>query len=109
MIPVLLPGQPHGQRSLAGHSPWGCKESDTTQRLGLHACTSKLDRCTREPSQPHTMQKPDARHSNWRARYLLSSCATKDSLTAEERNTQSLPKKPFDAKKFTLRSQKCIF
>ena len=21
---------PHGQRNLAGYSPWGCKESDTT-------------------------------------------------------------------------------
>ena len=25
-----LPGESHGQRSLAGYSPWGCKESDTT-------------------------------------------------------------------------------
>ena len=25
---------PHGQRSLAGYVPWGCKESDTTKRLG---------------------------------------------------------------------------
>ena len=24
---------PHGQRSLEGYSPWGCKESDTTERL----------------------------------------------------------------------------
>ena len=24
---------PHGQRSLAGYCPWGCKESDTTERL----------------------------------------------------------------------------
>ena len=24
---------PHGQRSLAGYSPWGCKESDTIDRL----------------------------------------------------------------------------
>ena len=23
----------HGQRSLVGYSPWGCKESDTTYRL----------------------------------------------------------------------------
>ena len=22
---------PHGQRSLAGYCPWGCKESDTTE------------------------------------------------------------------------------
>ena len=26
-----LPGKSHGQRSLVGYSPWGCKESDTTE------------------------------------------------------------------------------
>ena len=29
--PVFLPGKYHGQRSLAGSSPWGHKESDTTK------------------------------------------------------------------------------
>ena len=33
--PVLLPGKSHGQRSLVGYSPWGHKESDTTERLYL--------------------------------------------------------------------------
>ena len=28
--PVFLPGKSHGQRSLMGYSPWGCKELDTT-------------------------------------------------------------------------------
>ena len=27
---------PHRQRSLAGYSPWGQKESDTTERLSLY-------------------------------------------------------------------------
>ena len=31
--PVLLPRKSHGGRSLVGYSPWGCKESDTTERL----------------------------------------------------------------------------
>ena len=31
--PVLLPGKSHGWRSLVGYSPWGCKESDTTELL----------------------------------------------------------------------------
>ena len=31
--PVLLPGKSHGWRSLEGCSPWGRKESDTTERL----------------------------------------------------------------------------
>ena len=30
---VFLPGESHGQRSLAGHSSWGCKESDMTEQL----------------------------------------------------------------------------
>ena len=31
--PVLFPGKSHGRRSLVGYSPWGRKESDTTERL----------------------------------------------------------------------------
>ena len=31
-IPVFWPGEPHGQRSLADYSPWGLKDSDTTER-----------------------------------------------------------------------------
>ena len=34
--PVFLPGEFHGQRSLAGYSPWGCKESDMTEWLSTH-------------------------------------------------------------------------
>ena len=32
--PVLSPGESHVQRSLAGYSPWGRKESAMTERLG---------------------------------------------------------------------------
>ena len=31
--PIFSPGKFHGQRSLMGYSPWGHKESDTTNRL----------------------------------------------------------------------------
>ena len=31
--PVFLPRESHGQASLAGYSPWGCKESDITEQL----------------------------------------------------------------------------
>ena len=34
--PVLLPGKYHGLRSLVGYSPWGRKESDTTEQLHFH-------------------------------------------------------------------------
>ena len=29
--PVILPREFHGQKTLVGYSPWGCKESDTTE------------------------------------------------------------------------------
>ena len=31
--PVSFSGEFHGQRSLVGYSPWGCKELDMTERL----------------------------------------------------------------------------
>ena len=34
-IPVVLLEEYHGQRSLAGSSPWGSKESDTTEQLTI--------------------------------------------------------------------------
>ena len=33
--PVFLPGKFHGQRSLAGCSPWGHKESDMTEHARI--------------------------------------------------------------------------
>ena len=35
LLQYFCVGNSHGQRSLAGYSPWGCKESDTTAQLTL--------------------------------------------------------------------------
>ena len=45
--PIFLPGESHGQRSLVGYSPWGCKELDMTQRLShipgkIHQASKQL-------------------------------------------------------------------
>ena len=34
-LPVFLPGELRGQKSLVGYSPWGRKESDMTERPTL--------------------------------------------------------------------------
>ena len=34
----------NGQKSLAGYSPWGHKESDTTEQLSLSIYTKRYDR-----------------------------------------------------------------
>ena len=40
--PVFLTGKSHGWRSLVGYSPWGRKESDTTERLHFHFVSFRL-------------------------------------------------------------------
>ena len=35
LTPVFLPGESHGQKSLVGYSPWGCKESDKTEHAQI--------------------------------------------------------------------------
>ena len=44
--PVSLPGKFYGQRSLVGYGPWGCKESDMTERTHTHQSpkSSPLDK-----------------------------------------------------------------
>ena len=32
---VFLPEKSHRQRSLVGYSPWGCRESDTTEQMSM--------------------------------------------------------------------------
>ena len=38
----ILAWKSHGQRSLVGYSPWGHKESDTTERLHFHALEKEM-------------------------------------------------------------------
>ena len=40
--PLFLPGQFHGQRTLAGYSPRDCKESDTTDCACTHTHTHNI-------------------------------------------------------------------
>ena len=42
--PVFLPGESHGQRTLAGYSPWGRKELDMMEATGTQACTQHRKR-----------------------------------------------------------------
>ena len=46
VIAVALSGASHGQRSLVGYNPWGCKESDSTEWVTLMSrdgCLPHLD------------------------------------------------------------------
>ena len=56
--PVVLPGKPHGQRSLVGCSPWGRKESDTTERLHFHFSLSCIGEGNGNPLQCSCLENP---------------------------------------------------
>ena len=47
--PIFLPEEFHGQGSLVGYSPWGCQESDKTERVTLSSPVCCLED---EPAAP---------------------------------------------------------
>ena len=40
-LQYFLPGKYYGQRNLTSYSPWGCKESDMTQRLNNNCLSTQ--------------------------------------------------------------------
>ena len=67
--PVLLPGKPHGQRSLVGCSPWGRSESGTTERLPFHFSLSCIGEGNGNPLQCSCLENPRDRGAWWAAVY----------------------------------------
>ena len=55
---VLLPGKSHGWRSLVGCSPWGHKESDTTDRLHFHFSVLCIGEGNGNPLQCSCLENP---------------------------------------------------
>ena len=53
--PVVLPGESHGQKGLAGYNQWGRKESDTTEAT-QHTTHGRLKKSSSDPKQPHASQ-----------------------------------------------------
>ena len=66
---VLLPGKSHGQRSLIGYSPWGCKESDMTEQLHFHFSLSRIGEGNGNPLQCYCLENPRDGGAWWVAIY----------------------------------------
>ena len=60
--PVLLSGESHEWRSLVGYSPWGCNESDTTERLHFTHFTHFILYHWRRKWQPTPVFSPGESH-----------------------------------------------
>ena len=67
--PVLLPGKSHERRSLVGCSPWGRKESDTTERLHFHFSLSCIREGNGNPLQCSYLENPRDGGAWWAAVY----------------------------------------
>ena len=80
--PVLLPGNFYGLSSLAGYSPWGCKESDTTERLWtfIQSSLNTAARITFSRNEPDLIIHTSALSLQWLKgpcySLLYSSCYT---------------------------------
>ena len=75
--PVLLPGKSHGQRSLVGCSPWGRKESDTTERLHFHFSLSCVGEGNGNPLQCSCLENPRDGGAWWAAIYGAAQSQTR--------------------------------
>ena len=74
--PLLLPGKSHGRRSLVGYSPWGLKESDTTERLHFHFSLSRIGEGNGNPLQCSCLENPRDGGAWWAAVYGVTQSRT---------------------------------
>ena len=70
--PALLPGKSQGTRSLVGCSPWGRKESDTTERLDFHFSLSCIGEGNGNPLHCSCLENPRDWGAWWAAVYGVS-------------------------------------
>ena len=77
LIPVLLPGKSHGWRSLVGCSPWGRKESDTTERLHFQFSLSCIGEGNGNPLQCSCLENPRDGGAWWAAVYGVAQSRTR--------------------------------
>ena len=75
--PVILPGKSHGQRSLVGCSPWGHKESDTTERLHFEFSLSCIGEGNGNPLQYSCLENPRDEGAWWAAVYGVAQSRTR--------------------------------
>ena len=87
--PVLLPGKSHGRRSLVGYSPWGCEESDTTERLHFPFSLLGIGEGNGNSLQCSCLENPRDGGAWWATVHGVAKSQTR--LTGEEQQPQGLP------------------
>ena len=75
--PGFLPGKPHGWRSLEGCSPWGRKESGTTEQLHFHFSVSCIGEGSGNPLQGSCLENLRDGGAWWAAVYGVTQSRTR--------------------------------
>ena len=83
LTPVFLPGKFHGQRSLVGYRPWGCKQSDMTEGLSVHARTHTHTLThIHAHTHTHTRTRTLVHQRGWGGLGLVAALLWKESFTS---------------------------
>ena len=89
--PVLLPGKSHGWKSLVGYSPWGHKESDTTERPHFQFSLSCIGEGNGNPLQCSCLENPKDGGAWWAAVYEVAQSRTQlKRLSSSSRTFQDI-------------------
>ena len=88
-----LPGKSHGWRSLVGCSPWGHKESDTTERLHFHLSLSYIGEGNGNPLQCSCLENPRDRGAWWAAVYRVAQSQTRLKRFSNSSNSKIMEKR----------------
>ena len=72
-----MPGKSHGRRSLVGCRPWGCEESDTTERLHFHFSLSCIGEGNGNPLQCSCLENPRDGGAWWATVYGIAQSRTR--------------------------------
>ena len=89
--PVLLPGKSHGRRSLVCCSPWGRKESDTTEQLPFHFSLSCIGEGNGNPLQCACLENPRDGGAWWAAVYGVAQHQTRLKRLSSSRSSNGAP------------------
>ena len=75
--PALLPGKPHGWRSLIGCNPWGREELDRTERLHFHFSLACIGEGNGNPLQCSCLENPRDGGAWWAAIHRVAQSQTR--------------------------------
>ena len=101
-----LPGRSHGCRSLVGCSPWGCQESDTTERLPFHFSLSCIGEGNGNPLQCSCLENPRDGGAWWASVYGVAQSQTQLKRLS---SSSSYIKNDCTRNKYQLSQQNCFY